>query len=182
MDSILSTAVRSGLATRLTVRNYTGLYQALLKEDPEDVHAGMVKRGKGSGPAEVIVVVVHQRRRLLPHPPRARLRLGRPWPVLVVELPAHLDETNAALVKAELIAAAASRPHVLIVDLSQTKWCDWAGAGALAAVFGRATAAGTQLRLVLTDESVRRVLSLNGLDGVIPVYADVALASAAPPG
>jgi anti-anti-sigma factor len=127
-------------------------------------------------------VVVHQRRRLLPHPPRARARIGRQWPILVVALPAQLDETNAAEVRAELVAAVASRPHVLIADMTQTRWCDWAGAGALASAFGRSTAAGTQLRLVLTDETVRRVLSLNGLDSVIPVYADVALASAAPSG
>jgi anti-anti-sigma factor len=127
-------------------------------------------------------VVVHQHRRLLPHPPRARSRIGRQWPVRVVALPAQLDETNAAVVKAELIAAVTSRPHVLIADMSQTRWCDWAGAGALAHAFGRATAAGTQLRLVLTDETVHRVLSLNGLDRLIPVYADVVMASATPPG
>jgi anti-anti-sigma factor len=128
------------------------------------------------------VAVVQQGRRLLPHAPRGRSRVGRRWPVLVVELPAHLDETNAAEARAELIAAAVSRPHILIADMSSTRWCDWAGAGALASAFSRATAGGTQLRLVLTDESVRRVLSVNGLDSVIPVYSDVAAASATPPG
>jgi anti-anti-sigma factor len=142
----------------------------------------MVSCGTGICPTEVVVVVAHQRRRLLPHPVRARSRIGRQWPVVVVGIPAQLDETNAALVKAELIAAATSRPHILVVDMSLTRWCDWAGAGALASAFGHATAAGTQLRLVLTDQTVRRVLSLNGLDRVIPVYADVTGASASPPG
>ncbi len=80
------------------------------------------------------------------------------------------------------MAAAELRPVVLIADLSRTRWCDWAGAGALASAFGRAAGAGIQLRLVLTDDSVRRVLSLNGLDGLMPVYPDVAAACAAPLG
>lgn len=109
-------------------------------------------------------------------------RIAGPCPTWILALPAQLDEANAAAVQAELIAAAQSRPQVLIADMRRTRWCDWAGAGALASAFGRATAAGTQLRLVLTDDTVRRVLSLNGLDRVIPLYTDVETASATPPG
>lgn len=152
-------------------------------------------------------MVVHQRRRLMPQlsrtasparpngPPRpVKSRVRRApaataglWrlgscPALLIELPGQLDESNAAQIKADLVAAAERHPAVLVADMSGTRWCDWAGAGALAAAFGRATAAGTQLRLVLTDESVRRVLSVNGLDRLIPVYADVATASAKPAG
>lgn len=105
-----------------------------------------------------------------------------PWPTLVVRLPAQLDESNAGAARASLLAAADRRPHVLIADLSGTRWCDWAGAGALASAFSSALAGGTELRLVATDEYVRRVISLNGLDRMMSVSADVTAASAAPPG
>jgi anti-anti-sigma regulatory factor len=42
-------------------------------------------------------------------------------------------------------------------------------------------AGGTELRLVLTDESVRRVISVNGLDQVMPIFEDVTSASVPPP-
>ena len=116
--------------------------------------------------------------------PRRRARSlagsGRPeYPAaLLVTLPAQVDESNAAEVRADLAAAAEHRPHVLIADMSATRWCDWAGAGALASTFRRAATGGTQLRLVLTDQSVRRVIAVNGLDQVLPIFEDVTTASA----
>ena len=41
----------------------------------------------------------------------------------------------------------------------------------------RALEAGVELRLVVRDESVRRVLSLNGVDRMMPVYRDVTTAT-----
>jgi anti-anti-sigma factor len=173
--------MRSGPDPHLAVSKHTAVYQDHLKELPEAVKTCMVSCNTGRCPAEVMVVVIDQRRRLLPHPIRALARTGRQQhSVKVVALPAQLDETNAALTKAELMAAAASYPDVVVADMSQTTCCDWAGAGALVSAFGFAAANGTQLRIVLTDETVRRVLSLNGLDRIIPMYADVTLASGAP--
>jgi len=97
--------------------------------------------------------------------------------VVFVTLPAQLDETNAAEISAGLIAAAEGHPHVLVADMSRTRFCDWAGARALASAFSLATTGGTELRLVTASEAVRRVISLNGLDRVIPIYEDVTAAS-----
>lgn len=97
--------------------------------------------------------------------------------VVLVTLPAQLDETNAAEISAGLIAAAEGHPHVLVADMSRTRFCDWAGARALARAFSQATTGGTELRLVTASEAVRRVISLNGLDRVIPIYEDVTAAS-----
>lgn len=101
--------------------------------------------------------------------------------VVLVRLPASLDESNATQISAGLIAAARHHPNVLIADMSSTKSCDWAGAAALARAFSQATRRGTELRLVVTSESVRRVLSLNGLDYLLPVFDDVMSASLTPP-
>ncbi|MGH3846879.1 MAG: STAS domain-containing protein [Pseudonocardiaceae bacterium] len=44
------------------------------------------------------------------------------------------------------------------------------GAAAVARAYQSAAVHGTQLRLVVTAQSVRRQLTVNGLDQLIPVY------------
>lgn len=100
--------------------------------------------------------------------------------VVLVTLPVRLDEANAARVRAGLLAEADRHPRVLIADMSRTRSCDWAGADALASTFSQTMAGGTELRLVVTSESVRRVISLNGLDQLLPIFEDVTAASALP--
>ena len=102
--------------------------------------------------------------------------------IALVTLPAQLDESNAAEVSASLMAAAEGHPEVLIADMSTTRSCDWAGARALADAFSQATMGGTELRLVTASEAVRRVISLNGLDRLLPIFEDVMAASVAPLG
>jgi len=68
---------------------------------------------------------------------------------------------------------------VLIADLTGTVSCDYSGADALARAHHRATANGTELRLAVTADVVRRVLSLNGLDRMVAVYPDLDAAVAA---
>jgi anti-anti-sigma factor len=100
--------------------------------------------------------------------------------VVLVTLPAQVDESNAAEISAGLAAAAEGHPEVLIADMSRTRSCDWAGARTLATAFTRATTGGTELRLVTTSTAVRRVISLNGLDRLMPIFEDVASASVLP--
>jgi anti-anti-sigma factor len=102
--------------------------------------------------------------------------------VVLVTLPARLDESNAAEIGAGLAAAAEGHPQVLIADMSRTRSCDWAGARALACAFRQATTGGTELRLVTASEAVRRVMSLNGLDQLMPIFEDVTAASSRPLG
>ena|SRR5215475_10166376 len=102
--------------------------------------------------------------------------------VVLVRLPVRLDESNADAISAGLAAAAEGRPHVLIADMSRTRFCDWAGARALATAFSHATTGGTELRLVTASDAVRRVISLNGLDRLMRIFEDVTSASVVPAG
>lgn len=102
--------------------------------------------------------------------------------VVLITLPARLDESNAAEISASLAAAAQGHPQVLIADMSRTRSCDWAGARALASAFSQATTGGTELRLVTASDAVRRIISLNGLDRLMPIFEDVTAASRTPPG
>ena len=97
----------------------------------------------------------------------------------IVTLPQHLDESNAGQIREKLLLVINRGATELIADLTQTDSCDHMGADAVARAYQRATAAGTQLRLVVTAPAVRHVLTLNGFDRLIPVYPSLAAAIAA---
>jgi anti-anti-sigma factor len=97
----------------------------------------------------------------------------------VVTLPDHIDVSNASRVGEGLLSVISHGAIVLIVDMTATIECDHAGANALVRACRQSAAVGTQLRLVVTAQAVRRVLALNGLDRVIPVYASLTEATAA---
>lgn len=88
----------------------------------------------------------------------------------VVRLPDNIDLFNAGRVGEELLALISRGAAALIVDMTATASCDDAGAEALVRACQRAVASGTWLRLAVPAPVVRRVLSLNGLDRLVPVY------------
>jgi anti-anti-sigma factor len=97
----------------------------------------------------------------------------------VVTLPGHIDVSNAGQVSEQLLSVINRGATELIADMTATASCDHAGADAVVRAYQRAAANGTQLRLVITAQIVRRVLSLNGLDRVIPIYPSLEAATAA---
>ena len=99
----------------------------------------------------------------------------------VVTLPQHIDGSNAGQIREQLLWIINRGAAVLIVDLTETVSCDYSGADALARAQQRAVANGTELRLVVFADVVRRVLRLAGLDRPVAVYPDLdgALAAAA---
>ncbi len=121
----------------------------------------------------------------MPHPCPATAMDKDGYPVrwtgrqAIVTLPHHMDESNAGQIREELLLVVNRGATELIADLTQTDSCDHMGADAVARAYQRAAAAGTQLRLVVTAPAVRRVLTLNGLDRLIPVYPSLVAAIAA---
>lgn len=97
----------------------------------------------------------------------------------VVTLPAHIDGSNAGQIREQLLWIINRGAVELIVDLTETVSCDYSGADALARAQHRAVANGTELRLVVFAEVVRRVLRLAGLDRPVVVYPDLEGAIAA---
>ncbi len=92
-------------------------------------------------------------------------RIGRHG---VVTLPAEVDVTNADEIRQALLTAASHGVAVLIIDMSETTFCDSAGVKAITAAYRQATATGTELRLVAT--AVLRILTLVGVDQLVPIY------------
>jgi anti-sigma B factor antagonist len=102
----------------------------------------------------------------------------------VVTLPDHIDVSNADQIREELPAVIDRGAAALIMDMTAALSCDHTGADAVGRAYQRAVANGTQLRLVVTARIVRRVLGLNGLDRLIPIYPslEAAITAGAPHG
>lgn len=117
-------------------------------------------------------------------PPRQQ---GRGCPVrwsgrqAVVVLPGQVGLSNAGPVGEQLLAVLGRGATVLIADMTATRSCDHAGTDALARVYQRAVAHGTELRLVIPALAVRRAIALSGLDQLVPVFPALEAAQAAPP-
>jgi anti-sigma B factor antagonist len=100
--------------------------------------------------------------------------------VPVVAAPEEIDITNADALRSALLHAAADGHRTLVVDMTQTQFCDSSGLHALIAAHKRAGAEGRQLLLVIPSTAVLRVFTLTGMDRVIPnvTSLDQALARA----
>jgi len=100
--------------------------------------------------------------------------LGFPVEVIggvpVVAAPEDIDITNADGLRTALLEAASLGPGTFVVDMSRTQFCDTAGLHALVAAHKRARAEGGQLLLVTRGAAVDRILSITGLDRVIPNF------------
>jgi anti-sigma B factor antagonist len=102
--------------------------------------------------------------------------------VPVVVTPEEVDITNAARLRGVLLEAAALGHGTLVVDMSQTQFCDTAGIHALVSAYKRAQAERGEVLLVVTTPTVLRIFALTGLDNVIPHFGSrgEALAAASP--
>jgi anti-sigma B factor antagonist len=98
--------------------------------------------------------------------------------VPVVAAPEEIDITNAEALRSALLTAAANGHRTLVVDMTQTQFCDSSGLHALVAAHKRAEAEGREMLLVIPGAAVLRVLALTGMDRVIPNFTSLAEAQA----
>jgi anti-anti-sigma factor len=91
----------------------------------------------------------------------------------LVTLPQHINSGNADQICEQLLWIINRGAAVLIADLTGTLSCDFSGADALARAHRQAVPNGTELRLVVTADVVRRVLALYGLDRLVAIYPDL---------
>ena len=97
------------------------------------------------------------------------------WPGgrAVVAFPEHVDMSNAAQIRDQLLEVFDRGATVVIADMSATAWCDYVGVDAVARACQRAAVCRAELRLVATAPAVRRLLAAQGLDRLVPVYSSV---------
>jgi anti-sigma B factor antagonist len=97
----------------------------------------------------------------------------------VVVTPEEIDITNAPRLRGVLLEAAAMSRGTLVVDMSQTHFCDTAGIHALVSAYKRAQAERGEVLLVITAPAVLRIFAITGLDNVIPHFGSLGEALAA---
>jgi anti-sigma B factor antagonist len=96
----------------------------------------------------------------------------------VVPLPDRISSANAEQLRKRLLWVISCGAAVLVADLTATLSCDSAGTEALLQVYQRGVASGTELRLVVTAEAVRRALRLGGLSHLVLMFPTPAAALA----
>jgi anti-anti-sigma factor len=99
----------------------------------------------------------------------------------VITLPAYIDVSNAGQIREVLLSVINRGAEALIADLAATISCDDTGADAVVRAYQRAVVSGTELRLVVTAQIVRRVLSTHGLNRLVSIYPSLEAATAARP-
>ena len=109
----------------------------------------------------------------MPHEHFPVLWVGR---AAVISLPAEIDIINADLIRDDLLSLLNRGPATLIVDMSGTTFCNSAGVNALLRARRRATVSESQIWLVVTAPTVRRVLSITGVDYLMEIYPSVTAA------
>ena len=108
--------------------------------------------------------------------------------VPVVAAPEEIDITNATGLRAALVEAAAQGNGTYVVDMTHTLFCDSAGLHALVSAHRRALAEGGAVLLAGPGAAVLRILTITGIDRVIPsatsleeALAQTTCAAVAPP-
>lgn len=94
----------------------------------------------------------------------------------IVTPPAEIDMTNVDQLRDELNAVLDRGMTTVIVDMTRTTFCDSAGSRALVLAHRRASGMNTDLRFVITQQPVRRVFELLGVNELIHVYTSLASA------
>lgn len=90
--------------------------------------------------------------------------------VPVVSAPKEIDITNAAQLRAALLKAAGHGNGTLVVDMSQTQFCDLSGLNVLVRAHQQARAEGGKVILIICAPAVLRLLAITGVERVIPHF------------
>ncbi len=96
----------------------------------------------------------------------------------IVTFPGHIGVSNASQLSDRLLAVIDRRPEVLVGDLARTRSCDHSAVTAMARACQRAAIGGIRVRLVVTAPAVRRVLAIEEVDRLVPIYPSLEAATA----
>jgi len=96
----------------------------------------------------------------------------------IVTFPAHIGVSNASQLSDRLLAVINRGAEVLVGDLAGTQSCDHSAVAAVARACQRAAISGTRVQLVVTAPAVRRVLAIEEVDRLVPIYPSLEAATA----
>jgi anti-sigma B factor antagonist len=93
--------------------------------------------------------------------------------VPVVTAPEEIDITNAEALRSALLKAATNGHGTLVVDMTQTRFCDSSALHTLLAAHKRAEAEGREVLLVMGGPAVLRVFALTAVDRMISTFTSL---------
>ncbi|MFE6410735.1 STAS domain-containing protein [Streptomyces sp. NPDC057837] len=95
-------------------------------------------------------------------------------PAAVATVTGEIDLHNAPGLRTRALELINQGHHHLILDLSGVGFCDSAGLGALIGIWHGAQAAGGSLALAAVPDRLMRMLTLTGVDSLLPHYPSIA--------
>ena len=103
--------------------------------------------------------------------------------VPVVRAAVEVDATNAQDLRSAIVAALGTGAERLIVDMSETEFCDSTGLTVLVRAHKRLAEAGGELLLVATEPTLLRIFKVTGMDTMFHLFGslDEALVAAPKP-
>ena len=93
--------------------------------------------------------------------------------VPVVTAPDEIDMSNSPALRTALLEAAAHGHGTVVVDMTETQFCDSSGLHALLAAHRHAQAEGGELLLASAAIAVLRVFQFTGIDGAVPSFTSL---------
>lgn len=99
----------------------------------------------------------------------------------IVAAPAEIDVANAELLRNALATADSAGHPAVVVDLSETVFCDSTALSVLVTAWKQASAGGRELRLVAGKSPLLRILSVTGVDKLLTIFATLPEALAVRP-
>jgi anti-sigma B factor antagonist len=91
----------------------------------------------------------------------------------VVTPPLEIDIANAAEMRADILAASVSGKDAVIIDMSETAFCDSTGLNVLVRAHKQLGAENRELRLVIREPSLLRIFAVTGVDTMFRLFASL---------
>lgn len=95
---------------------------------------------------------------------------GAPAGILILDVSGDLDAANSQVLRDTLVPAIDQERGVIVLDMTEVNYIDSVGLGTLVAGLKRANEHGAQLRFVVTNPQIQKVLNITGLVRVLDVY------------
>ncbi len=91
----------------------------------------------------------------------------------IIAAPTEIDIANAHALRGALLAAGDTEHATVVLDLTQTAFCDSNALNVLVRARNRAAAAGGEVRLVIRETSLLRIFAITGIDRMFPIFASL---------
>ena len=98
----------------------------------------------------------------------------------VVTPPLEIDVANANELRAAILTAIGHGTPAVVIDMTQTAFCDSTGLNVLVRAHKRLSAEGRQLRLVIREPTLLRIFAITGMDRMFHLSETLGDAVSAP--